>query len=217
MNNSDWLQRWKNAETGFHQPVVNEYLIKYWDRLAGSTVFIPLCGKTLDILWLANKGLQVIGIEISDIAIKEFFAENTLSYHKTTTRGFDIYESGNIKLICGDFFDLRPADFPAETNVFDRASLIALPPDVRKKYAQHLIEIMPNNTSVLLVCMNYAQNEMNGPPFSVSDEELQQLYRDSFQLTLLQSEEILENEPRFKARGLSKLEEKVYLLEPKFR
>ncbi len=69
MDNNDWLQRWENAKTEFHQPEVNEYLIKHWDRLAGSTVFIPLCGKTLDILWLANKGLRVIGIEISDIAI----------------------------------------------------------------------------------------------------------------------------------------------------
>lgn len=215
MSNKSWIQRWEHGETGFHQAVINDYLKKHWKRLnvlPKSTVFIPLCGKTLDILWLAQQNLQILGVEISDIAIKAFFEENSLAYKMTPSTRFDIYESENIKLLCGDFFALRPEDFPDDTNVFDRASLIALQPELRKKYAEHLIQLMPKTARILLICMEYQQSEMDGPPFSVSHAELMQLYSSTFHLELIESVNILDANPRFIARGLSSLTEKVYLM-----
>ncbi len=213
MDNNSWIQRWKNGETGFHQAVVNDYLIKHWNKLnvpPKSTVFIPLCGKTLDILWLAQQNLQVIGVEISDIAIKAFFEENSLTYKMMPSAKFDIYESENIKLLCGDFFALSTDDFPDKIHVFDRASLIALQPKLRKKYAEHLIQLLPRTARILLICMEYPQSEMDGPPFSVSHEELKQLYNNAFHIELIKSVDILTDNPRFIARGLSTLTEKVY-------
>ena len=215
MVNKTWIQRWEDGETGFHQSSVNSYLTKHWPKLnapAHSTVFIPLCGKTLDILWLAKQNLNIIGIELSEIAIKAFFEENSLTYKTSSTAKFKVYESENIKLICGDFFDLTSEDFPDNTNIFDRAALIALPPEMRNKYAAHLIHILPKSSKTLLICMEYDQKEMSGPPYSVTPEELKQLYGKTYQIEAIQSEDIMEDEPRFKARGLSKLEEKVYLL-----
>ena len=214
-----WEQRWKEKQTGFHRNSVNPYLVAHWDSLAvkqDSVVFVPLCGKSLDVIWLANQGHSVIGVECSALAIEEFMDENKLSYQKGKYNDFDLYTSSDIHLICGDYFSLSSELMEEVSAVFDRASLIALPAEMRKKYVDKQIEILPENVKLLLVTLEYNQQLMNGPPFSVSQHEVMNLYQDEFKVNELSRNNILHDEPRFKQRGLDFLTEAVYLLERKY-
>ena len=214
-----WQQRWKEKQTGFHRDSVNPYLVTHWDSLAvdsNSVVFVPLCGKSLDVIWLANQGHDVIGVECSHLAIEEFLDGNKLSYQQGKYNDFDVYTSSNIHLICGDYFSLSSELMEEVAAVFDRASLVALPAEKRKRYVDKQVEILPENVKLLLVALEYNQQLMNGPPFSVSQHEVLDLYQDKFKVNELSRNNILDDEPRFKQRGIDYLTETVYLLERKF-
>ncbi|HMC13854.1 MAG TPA: thiopurine S-methyltransferase, partial [Gallionellaceae bacterium] len=142
MEKDFWLERWEREEIGFHQDEINPYLRQYWHELhhdQGGEVFVPLCGKSLDMLWLRKQGYSVLGVEISSIAVQSFFKENGYNSNHVTGNKFEICEADNIKILCGDFFDLGKDYLAKVRTVYDRASLVALPPEMRKRYARHLV------------------------------------------------------------------------------
>lgn len=211
-----WLQRWEKQEIGFHQDAINRYLQKYWNEAQAdhpdSQVFVPLCGKSRDMLWLHEQGHDIVGIELSERAIEDFFSENRLDYERHDGIGSRVYRSERLNLLCGDFFQLQKTDVQHCHLVYDRASLVALPVDMRARYAAHLQAILPADASILLVIMEYPQEQMQGPPFSVSEAEVERLFSAQFAIRRLDSFDILEENPRFRARGLTALVEKVFIL-----
>ncbi len=216
MEISFWLDRWKQNEIGFHQTDYNSHLREFWRSLslkADSAVFVPLCGKSRDLLWLRAQGHAVLGVEVSPIAVQDFFKENRLSPQVTRRGPFEVWEADGLTILCGDFFALTPEWLTAVHAVFDRASLIALPPDMRPRYAAHMAAILPPSAKILLVAMEYPAQSMQGPPFSVGESEVRALYEKHFNVTSLLRKDILADNPRFRERGLSALHEHVYRME----
>lgn len=214
MQASFWLEKWQKGETGFHQEAVNPYLERYWPELrlpAGSGVFVPLCGKSRDMLWLRDLGHAVTGVELSEIAVEGFFSENNLKPRHSGEGKFKVAETEGIRILCGDFFDIAASDLQKAKGVFDRAALIALPPEMRRKYARHLAKILPGGAQILLVTLEYPQEEMTGPPFSVPAEEVEALFKDGFSIRQLERADIFAHD-RLAQRGLSRLQENVFLL-----
>jgi thiopurine S-methyltransferase len=125
---------------------------------------------------------------------------------------FDNYLTEGFCLACGDFFALRKEDMAQVGAVYDRASLVALPPEMRERYARHLVEILPPGTRILLIAFDYPQAEMQGPPFAVSADEVQALYGKYAEVRLLAQVDALEQNPRFKQRGMTRMEENIFLL-----
>ena len=213
-----WHERWENNLIGFHLDEVNPKLIEFWPGLnleKGSRVLVPLCGKTLDLLWLAGQGHEVVGVELSPRAVAAFFDEQGLTPDKTVTDRHERWQAGNITILCGDFFDLNSSDTGEISAVYDRAALIALPAAMRPAYAKQLKSLVPGPMKGVLITLFYPQQEMDGPPFAVSDEEVQNLLSNDmagWQAEMCQNLDILAQNARFKERGLNLLEEHVYLL-----
>lgn len=217
MKKEYWFDRWQREEIGFHQSTVNPYLREYWHKLAltrNSMVFVPLCGKSRDMLWLRAQGHDVLGVELSSLAARAFFTESGHIPQYTVGHTFEHLEADNIHILCGDFFDLRGDDLAKITAVYDRAALIALPPEIRKQYVHHLLNILPPMAQILLITLDYPVSEMAGPPFAVTIDEVMTHYQAHFEITLLASQDVLAQNPRFQARGLSRLQENVLLLKP---
>lgn len=217
MEISYWQSRWRNDKTGWHMDEVYPLLKKYWPELnikPNATVLVPLCGKTLDIDWLAEHGHDVVGVDVSEKAIQTVIKRNNLDVTRSAKGPFSVSRSQNIELWCGDFMKLRKNWVPPIDVIYDKAALIALPPDKRTAYTQHIQALTQPHTQILLNCFEYDQQEMTGPPFSVSEGELRRLYGSQFTITLLYSRSILDEMGRFQQRGLqSYLNEKFYLLQ----
>lgn len=215
MNREFWQSRWDEGRIGFHQEEINPYLRRYWPALGlapGASVFVPLCGKSRDMLWLRDHGHPVIGVEIVPRAVEAFFAENALAVERREHGPFTLWQGEGIRIYQGDVFNLGAAELKDVGGVYDRASLIALPPPLRRSYAAHLRALLPAGLDVLLITMDYPQLEMDGPPFAVTEQEVSALYGEHFRIEQLCSEDILSANPRFKEQGLSSLAEKVYIL-----
>jgi thiopurine S-methyltransferase len=187
-----WNERWQKNEIGFHEPKPNPVLVKYLDRLAlkkGARVFVPLCGKTLDIHWLLGKGYRVAGAELSELAITQLFADLRLQPTITASRsavGPKLYSAKNIEIFVGDIFTANRQKLGSVDAVYDRAALVALPLDVRKRYTRHLLRIT-NKAPQLLVSFEYDQALRAGPPFSITNAELVQHYANTHDIGLLSS------------------------------
>ena len=217
MTKDYWLKRWEHEEIGFHQDSVNPYLLEYWETLqlaAGNPVFVPLCGKTRDMLWLRAQGHPVLGVELSARAVQAFFTENRLisNHDDLSDKRFDHYTANGIHILLGDFFDLNKQDLSKIRAVYDRASLVALPPETRRCYANQLCSILPPGSKILLVGFDYPQSEMQGPPYAVPPEEVSALYQPNADVHQLTQIDVLTDNPRFQERGLTRLVESVYLL-----
>lgn len=215
MNREFWLQRWARGEIGFHQPNVNVYLQRYWSLLAvpaGATVLVPLCGKSQDMAWLLAQGYSVLGVEISRQAVVQFFRENDLQLKYKHRPFFIRYYSTGIDLLVGDIFDLEPNAADPIGAVYDRAALVALPPAMRLRYAEHLAVLLRPGAQMLLITFEYDQKQMPGPPFAVLESEVHDLYHENFRLDALGTAAALTSYPRFRERGLTSLNEKVYRL-----
>jgi thiopurine S-methyltransferase len=210
-----WHQRWQRKEIGFHLDHPNPRLVQHWDALTlppGSRVLVPLCGKSQDLLWLARRGHRVLGVELSPIAVAEFFAEHGLLPQRQSRGPFESLAAGDIELLCGDFLALdRELTGPVGA-VYDRAALVALPPPLRERYAQVLATLLSPGAEMLLVTFDYPQAQMQGPPFAVGPEQVRELYADRFSIDPLGGEDILDAEPRFRERGLTALREHVFRL-----
>jgi thiopurine S-methyltransferase len=211
-----WHERWEKGEIGFHQHDFNRHMQEFIDHLgvqAGSQILVPLCGKSLDMLWLADHGYRVTGIEISELAARDFFVENGLDHEIIDCSGVPVYRGQNIDIWCADIFTVEKTDLPLIDAVYDRAALIALPPDMRLAYADHLTNLINPGIRSLLVTLDYPQQEMRGPPFSVTPAEVEQLFSAQYRINRLHSEDCLVNEPRFRKKGLTRLDEHVFILQ----
>lgn len=213
-----WRGRWQRGEIGWHQAEINPHLQEHWPRVqapAGVQVFVPLCGKSLDLLWLAGQGYRVLGVEISALAVAAFFEDNGLQPTRTREGHFERWRHGEIEILVGDFFALEPDHLKDVGAVFDRASLVALPPDMRARYADHLHQVLPGAVPTLLITLEYDQAQMHGPPFAVHEDEVRALYGPRYRVEAIARHDVLAEEARFRQRGLSRLEEKAYRLGPK--
>jgi len=214
MDVSFWQQRWQEGKIGFHLDEVNSLLIKYAEKMQlapGQQVFVPLCGKSKDLIWLAEQGYRVLGIELSKVAVEAFFEENNLNPFIVNKGSLTYFQAGLITLICGDFFELSVEPMVNVAAVYDRASLIALPEEMRLAYYEHLNTICSSQPR-LLVTLEYDQSELAGPPFAVLESELLDHYASGFSLERLESKDVLAEHAHFAAKGLSSLHESVYIL-----
>ena len=146
MNIDFWEQRWQENQIGFHLDQVNPNLVRHWQVLGipqNGTVFVPLCGKSLDLVWLREQGYRVLGVECSQLAVESFFREQQLAFEIKQHSFYRIYTSDSITLFNGDFFQLDKALLAEVDLVYDRASLVALPPEMRQQYAMKLQTILP--------------------------------------------------------------------------
>ena len=211
-----WESRWQEDRIGFHLKEVNPYLIKFSDQLLFQNpdrVFVPLCGKTLDLCWLTKKTKKVIGIELVKKAVQDFFAESHIAYLVQQEDTFQKFTSKSIDIYLGDFFKLKPEDTPSFKAIYDRASIIALEELDRRKYVDHLISFLDPAGRILLITLEYNQNQMKGPPYSVSGEEIESLFSPFGSLKLLETCDVLDD--RFRQKGLTHLLEHVFLIEKK--
>lgn len=189
MDASFWHQRWGRNDIAFHESEANPLLVKYFKELSlvkGSRVFLPLCGKTLDISWLLSNGYCVAGAELSKIAIGQLFTELGVEPKISGVGEIDHYSAKNIDIFAGNIFHLSGKMLGPVDAIYDRAALVALPKEMRNPYTAHLTEIT-DKAPQLLVCYEYDQSLVEGPPFSMSNEEVNQHYRDSYDLTLITS------------------------------
>ncbi|MCW8936161.1 MAG: thiopurine S-methyltransferase [Gammaproteobacteria bacterium] len=210
-----WQQRWDLDQIAFHLPTVNPHLVSFLEKFnisPSSQIFIPLCGKSLDITWLASHNYSVIGIECSNKAIVDFFQEQGIESETKDVSKFISHQAKNIQLLQGDFFDLDQKLLKDISLLYDRASLIALPFDKRKQYVNLLSNILPSDSQILLITLEYDQNIMSGPPFSVSNNEVKALYEDKYNIDILHEDDVIEGYKTFKQRGLGSLVERVYKL-----
>lgn len=221
MELSYWQSRWRKNNIGWHMDQVYPPLKKYWPEMElqkGSTVLVPLCGKSLDIKWLIEQGYYVIGVEISALAIRELLQLLGGEFSKRQKGAFTVFSSQNAELWQGDFLKMKAHFLPTINAVYDKAAIIALPPEQRKTYSEIVKNIISSNTQMLLNCFEYKQEEMDGPPFAVFRSELEQHYGELFSIRLLQEQSLFEQLQQFQLRGLSSyLTEKVYLLKPEDR
>lgn len=218
MEKSFWLERWERSEIGFHEGVANAWLQQYWPEVkasAGSGVFVPLCGKSVDMQWLRERNHNVLGVELSRLAIEAFFKEQELPCQHQVHGKFEQFEAEGIRLLCGDFFDLTADDLNGISYVYDRASMVALPPEMRARYAAHLMGILPKGARILLITFDYPQEQMPGPPFALGSDEIEKLYGGLAEIRMLAEFDALPLNPRFASRGVSRLHERIYLLQKK--
>ena len=216
MDSKFWLQRWHEGQIGFHQERVTPLLQQYWDEVgvaAGGQVFVPLAGKSLDMLWLAARGHRVLGVELSQVAVEQFFAGHGLEPTLRASHYGLHYVAGEIELICGDAFVLDADALADCIGVYDRAALIALPPRMRERYATGLYAHLPTGCSGLLVTLEYPQQEKDGPPFSVPEDEVRALYDNNWTIGELARRDILAEQPGFVAEGVTSLQAVAYRLQ----
>lgn len=186
MEHAFWHARWAEGRIGFHQDEFNSQLQAYWSGLdVGSEgqVLVPLCGKSSDMLWLREQGHPVMGVELSQSACEAFFAERNAEPVVRRGATYLHYGCDGVELLCGDVFSLSAAQLKDVRAVYDRAALVALPPEMRKQYARMLIERLPAGVSVLLITMEFEGEQ--GPPFSVVESEVGALFSSRFQVERL--------------------------------
>lgn len=218
-DNSLWLRIWQQQDTDdFHQSSVNRFLPRFWPAInpdSQSRVFVPLCGKSLDMLWLAEQGHYVIGVELSPIAVRDFFRENRLPAKQRRIGNFTVWQHDKLSIICGDYFALKAADLGRIDTVYDRAALTALPEDLRKRYVAQLRKIVPPTADIFLLTTEDAEaHESPSQIFGVA-EEIDALYAADFDVDLACVESVFESDPDMPEQAPARVEYKVYRLSAK--
>lgn len=214
-NNVDelfWNEKWKNNEIAFHEGDANPALVKYFKEFSlakGSRVFLPLCGKTLDIAWLLSNGYQVAGAELSEIAIEQLFMELGLKPEISELTQVKLYRAKQIDIFGGNIFHLTDKLLGSVDVIYDRAALVALPAAMRNRYTAHLTQITGKSPQ-LLISYEYDQSIMEGPPFSVIDEEIILQYGDNYDIHLLASTDLSGG-----MKGKCPAKENIWLLQRK--
>jgi len=208
-----WESRWQEGRIGFHLPQVNTYLSRFSARLlqsAPENIFVPLCGKTLDLPWLANRTNKVVGVELVSQAVEEFYAENKISHSIQPAGKLQLFKNDSIDIFQGDFFDLTQEQTGLFEAIYDRGAIVALAQSERQKYAEHLLSFLAPGGRLLLISLEYKQDQMSGPPFSVPDAEIAMLFSQYGSLELLETCDILDE--RLRNKGLDGILERVYQL-----
>ena len=192
MDPSFWHQRWEKNEIAFHESQANPVLVSHFNELSlakGSRVFVPLCGKTLDISWLLSNGYRVAGAELSQIAIEQLFMELALQPEISRVGEVEQWSDKNLDICVGDIFAVSRKMLGPVDAIYDRAALVAFPEEMRNRYTAHLTEIT-GKAPQLLICYDYDQSLMPGPPFSIRNEEVHRHYADTYEVTLLASTDV---------------------------
>lgn len=187
MDANFWHSKWERNEIGFHTANANPLLVEHFDALAlapDSRLFLPLCGKTLDIHWLLDKGHRVVGAELSQLAIEQLFNELGVAPTISHVGKLDHFAAENIDLYVGDIFDLSPEVLGPVDAIYDRAALVALPEAMRSRYTAHLTKIT-RQAPQLLICFEYDPSQHEGPPFSITADEVQRHYEQQYSVTRL--------------------------------
>ncbi len=207
-----WQGRWREGRIGFHRDAVNADLVKYFDRLQGAKkVLVPLCGKTLDLWWLKEQGLEVVGIELVEDAVKAFFAEAGIEPETEQLGEVVRYQGGGVTLFAGDIFKV-PENYLRQCDaIYDRAAVIALPKAMRHNYCQLLYRNLPEGGKALILTLEYDQEKRNGPPFSVDEAMLKACYPKA-QISELIRRQAIDANPQFRS-VLDSLFASTYLLE----
>lgn len=215
MDRDFWLQRWHDNQIGFHQDQPTPLLCKHWASAGvadGASVFVPLAGKSLDMVWLAAQGHRVLGVELSPLAVEQFFAEHALTPEITESRYGLHHRAGGIELILGDAFGLDAELLAGCDAVYDRAAVIALPPELRARYAEALYPRLPAGCRGLMITLEYPQHEKDGPPFSVPEAEVRERFAPHWDVHLLERRDILATQQSFVDQGVTALDTCVYRL-----
>ncbi len=203
-----WLERWEQGRIGWHEQGGNANLKKHWpDLTEGSRVLVPFCGKAYDLAWLAHRRLNVVGVELSEIAVEAFFLEQKLEYEVDDRGKLLRYRSQTqpIVLYCGDFFDFESEPFDA---LFDRGALVAVPADDRPRYVEHTKGLLMDDAYRLIITLEYDQAAVKGPPFAVMPDEITSYWND---LQILNRHNDIDNcPPKFKAAGLTEIIETAW-------
>lgn len=182
-----WHERWAQNQIGFHEGAPNRLLVEHFARFgwaSDSRLFVPLAGKSGDLLWLAAQGHRVVGIELDESAVRAFFDEADLAPAVAEAGALVRYASENIELYAGDIFDLDGLTLGAVDGVYDRAALIALPADMRRRYAAHIVALT-GAAPQCLISLDYDQSQTDGPPFSVPGDDVRSLYGAHYRLDRL--------------------------------
>lgn len=218
MDPSFWHERWQTRQIGFHQPSIHPFLERWWPSLAvpsQARVYVPLCGKSLDMVWLAVRGHRVVGSELSEIAVQEFFGERGVPAETAPHGPFVRHSSGAIEILEGDALALTPETLGPVDAAYDRAALVALPPDMRQRYVASFAQLLPSGARALLVAFEYPQHLKAGPPFSVEPHEVQTLYGRDFEVRELERVDLIDESPKFREAGIEALHEVAYALQRK--
>ncbi|WP_422135822.1 thiopurine S-methyltransferase [Endozoicomonas sp. ALD040] len=213
MSNPDWVNRWKEGRIGFHRSEFNSTLLKYWPQLNLSearSVLVPLCGKSLDMVWLRQQGLEVIGTELVKTAVESFYQEQALQPAVKEAQGYRHWQADDIHILEGDFFAL-PEGSIQSTVFYDRAALVALPREMRQQYVNHLANAAPHLQEGLLITVEYDQDLVSGPPFSVEEHEVRALYSPQFEVIKLDTHSAPAS-TNLREKGVNELIEVVYKL-----
>ncbi len=210
-----WIEGWQQGRRGFDQSEPHRWLAEHWSKLgvaSAATVFVPLSGKTVDMVWLAERGHQIIGVEVSDIAVDEFFEMVGLTPEIEEIGPLAVHQAGPYELWRGDLFEVPATVFDRVDAVYDRASIVALPPKIRRRYASTLTMQLRPEAPWYLVAFTYDQNEMSGPPHSVPLDEIDELFGEEFEIETLIDESVLDRAGHFQERGLTALQETLSIL-----
>ncbi len=201
-----WLERWREGRTGWHEAAGNRGLKRHW-RARGRNVLVPLCGKAHDLRWLAEQGNRVTGIELSPLAAEAFFREQQLVVKRRTEDGFEIHESADLplRIVCGDYFAFTETGFDAH---YDRGALVALPADLRSRYARHTLERLEPGALQFVVTVDYDDAITTGPPFVVRETELAGYWPGLAAVDAYDDSEAMP--PKFRDAGLTALEERIW-------
>ena len=205
----DWLGRWDQGRTGWHEPAGNEGLKSFWPDIGiPGSVLVPLCGKTPDLLWLSQRGHAVVGVELSAIAIEGFFADHDLEFELESAGPLSRYTAmrHSLTLYCGDYFDFQSQPFDA---LYDRGALVALAEDLRPRYVEHTRGLLKPGAMRLVITLEYDQRIVNGPPFSVSADELATYWEDLIRVG--EKGDIDNCPPKFREAGLTDIREVFWL------
>lgn len=206
-----WHKAWQEGKIGFHASAVHSDLLKHSHFLDAGPhrVLVPLCGKSVDLIWLSEQGHEVVGVELVPMAVEQFFSDNDLQASVEEKGSLRIHRSGGITIICGSIFDVDAESIGTITRVWDRAALVALPADLRARYIAHLRGIVAPQATFLLNVFRYDTQSMDGPPHSIPDSEVLEHF-SGCEIKLLSEEDTLDQYPPFKAKGLTYLHSCTY-------
>jgi len=215
MEKKFWIEKWENNQTRFHQSVYSSYLVKHWPQFAKNkgVVFVPLCGKSQDMMYLLNKGHNVIGVELYEPAVKDFFVHNELCFTQTTDSGFKIYTGDQITIYCGDIFELKSDWLNEIKYVYDRASLVALPEDICARYVEFMIEHFA--TSLYLLQTIEFDEIDSSPPFSKNEKVVTGYFTDNFNIDYVDFERFTGDDVQVKLGLVNYTQNNIFLMTPK--
>ncbi len=213
--NDYWHSKWETNDTKWDQQEPNPLLVEYLNHLdlkPGARIFVPLSGKSIDMLWLAKQGYQVVGVELSLKACELFFKDHNIAYEKSKEGNFDVLNSEKISLLAGDFFDLTQNQLGKVDAVYDRAALIALSYEKQSAYAKHLQQLIKPHTPIMLITFSYNPQEMQGPPYAVSEKDVTTLFGSHISSTVLSNKAVMNIPAHLQAKGLTQVNELVFVL-----